>query len=219
MGRRCRHAGRRCCRCAMARCCWRWAWPGVVPAGTNGEPKPPAMNADTRIRPPLGLAGRAGAVQPPLPSWCCCAPGHACCWAGRPRGCSSTPASRRPFPTSHPYIPTSWRHQAELSGLGNAVRIAVANPEGSIYDAKYLDTLRRLSDEVFLLPGVDRAPDEVAVDAHHALGRRHRRRPGRRPGDPRRLRRLARQAAAAAPPTWRARARSARSWRATRAPA
>jgi predicted RND superfamily exporter protein len=32
----------------------------------------------------------------------------------------------------------------------------VANPQGSIYDAKYLDTLRRLSDEVFLLPGVAR---------------------------------------------------------------
>ena len=35
--------------------------------------------------------------------------------------------------------------------------IAVSRPDGTIYDAKYLDTLRRLSDEVFLLPGVDRA--------------------------------------------------------------
>lgn len=61
------------------------------------------------------------------------------------------------IPTSHPYIQNYLAHQAELSGLGNAVRIAVAQPEGSIYDAKYLDTLRRLSDEVFLLPGVDRA--------------------------------------------------------------
>lgn len=61
------------------------------------------------------------------------------------------------IPTSHPYIQNFLAHQNELSGLGNAVRIAVAQPEGSIYDAKYLDTLRRLSDEVFLLPGVDRA--------------------------------------------------------------
>ena len=61
------------------------------------------------------------------------------------------------IPTSHPYIQNFLAHQAELSGLGNAVRIAVANPAGNIYDAKYLDTLRRLSDEVFLLPGVDRA--------------------------------------------------------------
>ncbi|QBM26297.1 efflux RND transporter permease subunit [Hydrogenophaga pseudoflava] len=61
------------------------------------------------------------------------------------------------IPTSHPYIQNFLRYQAELSGLGNAVRIAVAQPEGGIYDAQYLDTLRRLSDEVFLLPGVDRA--------------------------------------------------------------
>jgi len=61
------------------------------------------------------------------------------------------------IPTSHPYIQNFLAHQTELSGLGNAVRIAVAKPEGSIYDAQYLDTLRRLSDEVFLLPGVDRA--------------------------------------------------------------
>jgi uncharacterized protein len=61
------------------------------------------------------------------------------------------------IPTSHPYIQNFLAHQSELSGLGNAVRIAVAKPDGPIYDAKYLDSLRRLSDEVFLLPGVDRA--------------------------------------------------------------
>jgi predicted RND superfamily exporter protein len=61
------------------------------------------------------------------------------------------------IPTGHPYVQNFLAHQAELSGLGNAVRIAVAKPDGSIYDAKYLDTLRRLSDEVFLLPGVDRS--------------------------------------------------------------
>lgn len=61
------------------------------------------------------------------------------------------------IPTSHPYIQNFLAYQSELSGLGNAVRVAVARPQGSIYDAQYLDTLRRLSDEVFLLPGVDRA--------------------------------------------------------------
>ena len=44
-----------------------------------------------------------------------------------------------------------------IAGLGNAVRIAVVNPEGSIYDKKYLHTLQQLSDEVYLLAGVDRA--------------------------------------------------------------
>ncbi len=61
------------------------------------------------------------------------------------------------IPTSHPYIQNFLTYQSELSGLGNAVRVAVARPQGNIYDAQYLDTLRRLSDEVFLLPGVDRA--------------------------------------------------------------
>ncbi|WP_284615095.1 efflux RND transporter permease subunit [Aquabacterium humicola] len=60
------------------------------------------------------------------------------------------------IPASHLYIRNFLQHQADLSGLGNAVRIAVARPDGTVYDAKYLDTLRRLSDEVFLLPGIDR---------------------------------------------------------------
>jgi predicted RND superfamily exporter protein len=60
------------------------------------------------------------------------------------------------IPQKHPYIQNYQAHQKELVGLGNAVRIAVENPGGTIYDAAYLDTLRRLSDEVFLLPGVNR---------------------------------------------------------------
>ena len=60
------------------------------------------------------------------------------------------------IPQSHPYIQNFSTHQKDLVGLGNAVRIALANPEGSIYDARYLDALRQLNDEVFLLPGVNR---------------------------------------------------------------
>jgi uncharacterized protein len=60
------------------------------------------------------------------------------------------------IPAHHPYIQNYLKHQGELSGLGNAVRIAVANPDGTIYDARYLDVLRRLSDEVFLIPGAAR---------------------------------------------------------------
>ena len=60
------------------------------------------------------------------------------------------------IPAHHPYIQNFLAYQSQLAGLGNAVRIAVDNPNGSIYDAAYLDTLRRLSDEIFLLPGVDR---------------------------------------------------------------
>ncbi|MFP6850396.1 MAG: MMPL family transporter [Pseudomonas sp.] len=61
------------------------------------------------------------------------------------------------IPTQHPYIQNYLQYKSELTGLGNAVRVAVANPDGVIYDKNYLDTLRKLNDELFLLPGVDRA--------------------------------------------------------------
>jgi len=61
------------------------------------------------------------------------------------------------IPTGHPYIANWLAHRTDLRGLGNAVRVAVANPRGEIYDAAYLETLRTLNDKVFLLPGVDRA--------------------------------------------------------------
>jgi predicted RND superfamily exporter protein len=60
------------------------------------------------------------------------------------------------IPAGHPYIANFAAHQKELSGLGNSVRIAVEARDGNIYDARYLEVLRRINDEVFLLPGVDR---------------------------------------------------------------
>lgn len=60
------------------------------------------------------------------------------------------------IPSHHSYIQNYLRYQNQLSGLGNSVRIAVENPKGTIYDANYLRALRGLSDEIFLLPGVDR---------------------------------------------------------------
>jgi len=60
------------------------------------------------------------------------------------------------IPASHPYIANFLRHQADLRGLDNSVRIIVENPTGTIYDATYMDRLRQLSDEVFLIPGVAR---------------------------------------------------------------
>ncbi|MES2260977.1 MAG: MMPL family transporter [Pseudomonadota bacterium] len=61
------------------------------------------------------------------------------------------------IPTGHPYIANYLVNKSELTGLGNALRIAVEAKNGSIYDAAYLSTLQKISDEVFLLPGVDRA--------------------------------------------------------------
>ncbi|WP_418316112.1 efflux RND transporter permease subunit [Piscinibacter sakaiensis] len=60
------------------------------------------------------------------------------------------------IPAAHPYIQNYREHESQLSGLGNAVRVVVANPKGSILDKDYMETLQQINDEVFLLPGVDR---------------------------------------------------------------
>ena len=60
------------------------------------------------------------------------------------------------IPASHPYIANYLQHRDQLSGLGNAVRIAVEAKQGTVYDAQYLATLQKISDELFLVPGVDR---------------------------------------------------------------
>jgi uncharacterized protein len=61
------------------------------------------------------------------------------------------------IPTKHPYIANYLAHKADLSSFGNVVRITVATSKGAIYEKDYLDTLQKISDEAFLLPGVDRA--------------------------------------------------------------
>ncbi|WP_237171278.1 efflux RND transporter permease subunit [Pandoraea pulmonicola] len=60
------------------------------------------------------------------------------------------------IPTSHPFIVNFLRYETQLYGLGNAVRVAVRNPNGSIYDASYMATLRKINDELYLTPGVAR---------------------------------------------------------------
>lgn len=60
------------------------------------------------------------------------------------------------IPTKHPYVATYLEHKADLAGLGNAIRIAVENPQGSIFEADYLEILRQINDEIYLMAGVDR---------------------------------------------------------------
>ena len=61
------------------------------------------------------------------------------------------------IPRSHPFIQNYLENRVELRGLGNALRIVVENPKGDIYDPAYQATLRKIHDEIFLTPGVDRA--------------------------------------------------------------
>jgi len=60
------------------------------------------------------------------------------------------------IPHGHPYILNFLENRKDLAGLGNSIRIAVEAREGDIFSAAYLDTLRRLNDDLFLLPAVDR---------------------------------------------------------------
>jgi predicted RND superfamily exporter protein len=61
------------------------------------------------------------------------------------------------IPRGHPFIQNYLEHRTDLRGLGNSLRIVVENPQGDIYDPKYLDALRQINDEIVLTPGVDRA--------------------------------------------------------------
>ena len=61
------------------------------------------------------------------------------------------------IPQGHPYIRNYLDNKSQLRGLGNSVRIIVENESGDVFDPAYLETLKKINDEVFLTPGVDRA--------------------------------------------------------------
>ncbi|SDS43396.1 hypothetical protein SAMN05216421_1517 [Halopseudomonas xinjiangensis] len=61
------------------------------------------------------------------------------------------------IPLKHPYIVNMLEHQNDLANLGNSIRIAVAIEDGDIFSTEYMETLKRINDEVFFLPGVDRS--------------------------------------------------------------
>ncbi|MDV9033254.1 RND family transporter [Pseudomonas sp. RAC1] len=61
------------------------------------------------------------------------------------------------IPLQHPFIEQMLEHRDDLANLGNTVRISVEAVNGDIFDKDYMETLRQINDEVFYLPGVDRA--------------------------------------------------------------
>jgi predicted RND superfamily exporter protein len=60
------------------------------------------------------------------------------------------------IPHNQPYIRNFLASRDELRGLGNAVRVVVENKSGDIFDPRYQQVLKQLTDELFLMPGVDR---------------------------------------------------------------
>ena len=59
------------------------------------------------------------------------------------------------LPSHNPYIDTYKKVEAQFGG-GNVLLIALEAKHGDIFTPKYFDALRRLTDDVFFLPGVDR---------------------------------------------------------------
>lgn len=61
------------------------------------------------------------------------------------------------IPLEHPYMKVLKKYQNDFGG-GNTILVALMNKDGSeIYEEKFLDTLKKATDEVFFLPGVDRS--------------------------------------------------------------
>lgn len=54
------------------------------------------------------------------------------------------------IPLQHPYIMNYMENKDQLRRLGNSIRIAVETTEGTIYDAAYLETLKKINDETLL---------------------------------------------------------------------
>jgi len=61
------------------------------------------------------------------------------------------------IPVHQPFIVNFLNHNNVLHSQGNAIRIAVQADHGTIIDAHYLKVLQEISDQVYLLPNVDRA--------------------------------------------------------------
>ena len=60
------------------------------------------------------------------------------------------------IPHNHPYMNT-FRQYHEAFGGANLISVALIQKDGDIYNEKFLARLKQVTDEIFFLPGVDRA--------------------------------------------------------------
>jgi len=63
----------------------------------------------------------------------------------------------RMIPLNSPYVQNYLAYKSQLPGLGNTVRIVVENKTGDVFDPEYLRVLRKINDDLYLIPGVDRS--------------------------------------------------------------
>ncbi len=60
------------------------------------------------------------------------------------------------IPLKHPYMATFLDYQKDFGGA-NKILVAVENRKGDIYDKKFFETLRAVTEEVFYIKGVERS--------------------------------------------------------------
>ena len=60
------------------------------------------------------------------------------------------------IPLHHSYMQTYLKHQKDFGGA-NSIMVAVEDTSGNIFNANYFETLKNVHDQLFFIPGVDRA--------------------------------------------------------------
>ena len=60
------------------------------------------------------------------------------------------------IPLHHPFIVNMMENREDLAG-GNSIRISLEAKTGDIFNKEYMETLRLMQDELFYMPGVERA--------------------------------------------------------------
>jgi predicted RND superfamily exporter protein len=101
-----------------------------------------------------GHVRRTAAVQQPSGDYADLPAGHP--GAGLPGpGAFAECRLREDDPDGHPYIANFLENRKQLAGMGNTLRIAVEAKEGD-FRCRLPEHRAKISDEVFLIPGVDR---------------------------------------------------------------
>jgi hypothetical protein len=66
-------------------------------------------------------------------------------------------AFEKMLPKNHPYVINYEENKRHLKGLGNSLTLTMQGSGDSVYEKEYLETLEKLNDEVFFIPGIERS--------------------------------------------------------------
>ncbi|MBC3767503.1 efflux RND transporter permease subunit [Neptunicella marina] len=60
------------------------------------------------------------------------------------------------IPLNHPYMQTYMKHQKDFGGA-NSILVAVCDKDSDIFNQDFFDTLKKVHDQLYFIPGIDRA--------------------------------------------------------------